>query len=371
MNRFERQHFLPGFGTTAQQKLQASSILIIGAGGLGCPAIQYLAAAGVGRIGIVDGDTVSISNLNRQILFGQDDIGKNKAITTQSALKKKYDDIAIEAYPNFISKENCLEIIKMYDIILDGSDNFPTRYLVNDACVLMKKPLVFGAIYQNEGQVAIFNTKDEQSVDYRDLYPTPPSALEVPNCNETGVLGVLPGIIGTLMASECIKFLTGYGETLADSILFYNLLSNKTYQVKLSKNPQAESYRPENVSAFQDIDYRDFCGLDQEAEWNEVINSLANNDQVVLIDIRAKSEFPKLEDLTHLKIEMDALEGSRQQLSKYQHIFLMCQTGKRSLKASIFLQRIFPDKYVQSVKGGLNEWVEKRESTKYNVPSTK
>jgi len=220
MSRFERQTILPGFGQEGQQKLSMAKILVIGAGGLGCPALLYLAAAGVGTIGIADGDKVSLSNLNRQILYGEDHIGQSKAEVAGELIRSKYSDIQINIIPHFLTSENALDIIKKYDLVLDGSDNFGTRYLINDACYLLKKPLVFGAIYQHEGQVAVLNISrnGQEPLTYRDLFPNPPSAAEVPNCAETGVLGVLPGIIGTMQATEAIKYLSGFGKPLIHKV---------------------------------------------------------------------------------------------------------------------------------------------------------
>ncbi|MGY6522703.1 MAG: ThiF family adenylyltransferase [Mongoliitalea sp.] len=355
MDRFERQYILPGFGQVSQSKLKGSSVLLIGAGGLGCPALLYLSAAGIGKIGIVDGDVVSISNLNRQVLFGQQHIGQNKATTAASIILEKYDDIEVEAYPFFLTKENIFDLINRYDVIVDGTDNFPTRYLVNDACLLAQKPLIFGAIYQNEGQVALFNAQGLVSVNYRDLYPTPPSAFEVPNCNETGVLGVLPGIIGTFMAAECIKYLSGFGETLEDHMLFYKFLNHQTYQISLSKNPASENNRPQTLSELQQIDYHDFCGFQQEIKWLELTSFLNNNSQIqsVLVDVREPHELPKLENFSYLSIPLDELESASNQLRNYQNIFLFCQSGIRSLKAVKILQTQFPEKNLQSIKGGI------------------
>ncbi|HET7361891.1 MAG TPA: HesA/MoeB/ThiF family protein, partial [Salinimicrobium sp.] len=203
MSRFERQKILPEFGSEGQQKLSTAKVLVIGAGGLGCPALLYLAAAGVGTIGIADGDSISESNLNRQTLFGHNDIGKAKAETAAGILQEKYPDINFQVIPHFLTSENALEVLENYDLVLDGSDNFGTRYMINDACVLLGIPLIMGAIYQYEGQLSVFNY-GENPVSYRDIYPVPPKANEIPNCSETGVLGVLPGIIGNLQAAETI-----------------------------------------------------------------------------------------------------------------------------------------------------------------------
>ena len=226
MDRFERQVILPGFGQEGQAKLKQASVLVIGAGGLGCPVLLYLAAAGVGRIAVVDGDVISQSNLNRQVLYGENDLGKNKAETAIRYFQEKYSDIQWTAIPEFITVDNAQAFIFHYDLVIDGSDNFPTRYLVNDACVLLKKPLVYGSIYQHEGQVSVFNV-GSHPCNYRDVFPSPPAPQEIPNCAETGVLGVLPGIIGNLMALEAIKVLSGLGKPLSNKLLLFNSLDTQ------------------------------------------------------------------------------------------------------------------------------------------------
>lgn len=357
MDRFERQYILPGFGPTSQQKLQDSSVLIIGAGGLGCPAMLYLSAAGIGKIGVVDGDVVSISNLNRQVLFGQEHVGRNKAETAAKIIQEKYADIEVEALPFFLTKENILQLISSYDLIIDGSDNFPTRYLVNDSCLIAGKPLVFGAIYQNEGQVAVFNAKGISSIHYRDLYPTPPSVFEVPNCNETGVLGVLPGIIGTMMAAEAIKFISGFGETLEDKILFYNLLNHNTYQIQLSKNPDSDSLRPKSSQELLQMDYEHFCGMDIQIDWESVLKMTGKDNPCILVDVREYGEQPEFDECFHLQLPLDELEITPHNLEPYQQIFLFCQSGVRSVKAANILKKQYPDKIIQSIRGGIVEYL--------------
>ena len=219
MDRFERQVILPGFGQEGQAKLKQASVLVIGAGGLGCPVLLYLAAAGVGRIAVVDGDVISQSNLNRQVLYGEKDLGKNKAETAIRYFQEKYSDIQWTAIPEFITVDNAQAFIFHYDLVIDGSDNFPTRYLVNDACVLLKKPLVYGSIYQHEGQVSVFNV-GSHPCNYRDVFPSPPAPQEIPNCAETGVLGVLPGIIGNLMLWKQSRCCLVSGSHLAINYFF-------------------------------------------------------------------------------------------------------------------------------------------------------
>ncbi len=220
MDRFERQIKLNDFGAAAQQKLIDSKVLVVGAGGLGCPALQYLAAAGVGTLGIADGDSVMLSNLNRQVIFGEGDVGKNKALVAAKYIRDKYKDSLLNVYPFTLVNTNTLNVISRYDLIIDATDNFQTRYMLNDACVLLNKPLVYGAIYQYEGQVAVFNlsTQNSRSANYRNLFPQPPGINEVRDCNNTGVLGVLPGIIGVMMASEAIKVITNYATPLINKM---------------------------------------------------------------------------------------------------------------------------------------------------------
>jgi molybdopterin/thiamine biosynthesis adenylyltransferase/rhodanese-related sulfurtransferase len=353
MNRFERQHILPGFGKAAQEKLLQAKVLVIGAGGLGCPALLYLAAAGVGTIGIMDGDLVSMSNLNRQVLFGEGDLGLNKAETAAHFLKSKYSDIKIKCIPEFISTDNIRAILSQFDLVIDGSDNFPTRYLVNDACVLMGKPLVFGAVYQNEGQVAILNGNGENSINYRDIFPDPPTAYEIPNCNETGVLGVLPGIIGTLQAAEAIKYLTGYGETLVDKMLFYNLLNLQSYTLELSKNPDSKKGIPFSMEALEDTDYAVVCGNGDSVDWQEAFDLLNKSKNGTMIDVREAEELPKLKGYTYQSVPLDLLNEKYQKWINSELILLFCQSGIRSLKAVKILEKHFPGKKIHSISGGI------------------
>lgn len=353
MDRFNRQIILPGFGNEAQQKLKQAKVLVIGAGGLGCPAIIYLAAAGVGTIGIIDGDLVSLSNLNRQVLFGEGDLGLNKAETAAHFLKAKYFDIKIKCIPEFLTTSNIKEIFSQYDLIIDGSDNFPTRYLVNDACVILGKPLVFGAVYQNEGQVAILNGVGPGSINYRDMFPVPPTAYEIPNCSETGVLGVLPGIIGTLQAAEAIKFITGYGGNLVDKILFYNLLTHQSYTMELSRNPDSRNWIPSSIEVLEATDYAVVCGDGDSVDWEEAFDLLAKSKNGTLIDVREADEFPKLNGHQYQSVPLDLLDEKHQEWINSELILLFCQSGIRSLKAVKILEKYFPGKKIHSISGGI------------------
>jgi len=258
--RYQRQITLQGFGIEAQEKLSNAKVLVIGAGGLGCPVLQYLVAAGVGTIGIVDKDQVALSNLNRQVLFGQNDVGQNKANIAAVKLAALNNLVKIETYQQNCDQAFAIEHFPNYDIIVDATDNFATRYLINDACVLLDKPFVFGAVSQFEGQVAVFNVmKDGQALNYRDLFPVPPKEGEVLSCADGGVLGVLPGMIGVMQATEVIKLITGIGNVLANQMLTYNALTNANYIIQLVKHEDSSKYIPKSVDDFMKINYESLC----------------------------------------------------------------------------------------------------------------
>ncbi len=352
MSRFERQHILPGFGREGQEKLSQAKVLVVGAGGLGCPALLHLAAAGVGTIGIADGDSISESNLNRQTLFGHNDIGKPKAETAAGVLKQKYPDIHFEVIPDYLIPDNAIEIIESYDLVLDGSDNFGTRYMVNDACLLLKKPLIMGAIYQYEGQLAVFNY-GEEPINYRDIYPVPPQANEIPNCSETGVLGVLPGIIGTLQAAEAIKLLSGVGKILINKVLFYNLKTCSFYEVEVKPNPTSGKSIPENEEVFRKTDYNVTCGLAENISWEKAMDWSLNLKSLKLIDIREPKEEPIFDQSGIEKIPMGELAENPQQLEFVEHILLFCKSGQRSMNLAEQLKKRFPEKKIFSIEGGI------------------
>lgn len=256
--RYQRQITLAEFGSQAQEKLANAKVLVIGAGGLGCPALQYLVAAGVGHIGIADFDTVHLSNLHRQILFGQEDIGKKKVLVAKEKLVQLNNLVQIETYDVQWKHEHCVQYFPLYHIIIDATDNFASRYLINDACVLLGKPLVFGAVNKFEGQVAVFNNSKE-ACNYRDLFPVPPSNNEVANCATAGVLGVLPGVIGSMQATETIKLITGIGETLENQLLNYNALNQSIFTIQLTKNPASLEKMPSSIDTFLNTNYEVLC----------------------------------------------------------------------------------------------------------------
>ncbi|MCS5489972.1 HesA/MoeB/ThiF family protein [Algoriphagus limi] len=349
-DRFERQRLVPEFGVEGQEKLRNSSVLVVGAGGLGSPILLYLAAMGVGKIGIVDGDQVAISNLNRQVLYGVNDVGKNKAEVTANFLRSQYPDCSISETVTFITSENVVDLIQHYDLVIDGSDNFPTRYLINDACVLLNKPLVFGAIFQHEGQVSVFNL-GEDSCNYRDIFPNPPQADEVPNCSETGVIGVLPGIIGNLMAMEAVKVLTGFGSPLKNRVLFYQAKTASFYEVQIRPNLKVKQMIPKSLEELSRTDYELVCGGLPEVSWNDIPSQISS--EAVLVDLREPEELPKLDQWNPVLIPFSKLEENCDLINEKNLIYFFCQSGVRSLKAVRLWQKDFPQKSVFSIRGGI------------------
>jgi adenylyltransferase/sulfurtransferase len=256
MNRYQRQILLREVGETGQQKLAAAKVLVIGAGGRGCPVLQYLTAAGIGTLGIADGDFVSETNLHRQILYCPADIGNLKAEVAARELKRQNPEVAFKVIPDWIIPQNAIAVFKEFDVVVDCTDQIHTRYLINDACVLLDKPIVYGAIHRFEGQVSVFNHQGGPS--YRDLFPIPPKPESIPNCNETGVLSVLPGIIGTMQANEVFKIVLGYGEVLGGKLFLFNAKNNTSQTIKFDK-PSGICSAPNSIEEFLTLDYLSFC----------------------------------------------------------------------------------------------------------------
>lgn len=353
MERYRRQILLKNFGETAQGKLLSAKVLVIGAGGLGCPALQYLAGAGTGTIGIADDDRVSLAVLHRQVLFSVDDIGKNKAFAAKERLAQLNPEITIDTIPERIDTTNALDIISKYDYVLDGTDNFPSRYLVNDACVLLNKPLIYGAVSQYEGQVAVLNVEDLNGVkvNYRDIFPVAPQEGEVQNCSEAGVLGVLPGVIGVMQAAELIKLITGIGGSLVNRLLTYHALTQETYILDLIKNPASQEFMPENEAALINRCYDAFCGIDRKREIDIlVLEQLI--DQATIVDVREYDERPAITAFDHLRIPLSELAYRIDEIGKNIVIFI-CQSGLRSKKAIGIVAQRNKGKRLFSLKGGM------------------
>lgn len=367
LKRYNRHLVLAGIGIRGQEKLKNAKILIIGVGGLGCPVLQYLAAAGVGQLGIVDHDVVELSNLQRQIIFTTEHIGKSKVIAAQVHLEKLNPDIKINAHLLQLTTENALEIIDTYDIIVDCSDNLPTRYLVNDSCVILKKTLVYGAIYKFEGQVAVFNASiaNKRSGHYRDLYPTPPTSEMAPNCNDTGVVGVLPGIIGTLQANEVIKLICNIGEVLTEKLFLFDLLSMSSSIIKFSAA---------NKPITTLINYEKFCNIDssiknstmKEVTVQELKNMIDQNEDYQLIDVREPHEVD-IADMGGELIPMGEVMENVDKFSKDKKVIVHCRSGARSGNVIKALEQQHGFDNLYNLKGGILAWADEIDTslTKY------
>ncbi|HEV8511649.1 MAG TPA: molybdopterin-synthase adenylyltransferase MoeB [Cyclobacteriaceae bacterium] len=372
LQRYSRQILLSELGQEGQQKLKGGSILVIGAGGLGSPALYYLAAAGVGRIGIVDFDIVDVSNLQRQILFTSEDVGKSKAAMARQRLEKLNPLIKIEVHECVLNSQNAMNILVNYDVVIDGSDNLPTRYLVNDACVLLGKTLIYGAIFQFEGQVSVFNEllKDRsRGPNYRDLFPEPPPPEMVPSCSVGGVLGVLPGIIGSMQANEAIKVLAGIGTTLSGRLLLFDSLDFTTRFVNLKPNPDNPvSGKNPTIQAL--IDYEAFCNpayhtTVKEISAPEVKKMLDDKIAFQLIDVREPQEF-EFVNIGGVNIPMNDIEKKISMIKRDIPVVIHCKSGARSLLAIEKLkQHGFTN--LLNMKGGIIQWIDEvnPELTKY------
>jgi len=338
---YSRHLLLSEIGVEGQEKLKAAKVLVIGAGGLGCPILQYLIAAGVGTIGIVDGDKVDVTNLQRQVLYSIDDIGKSKGRSAANKLKQLNPYVKFELYEVFLDRENALELFSNYDIIVDGSDNFQTRYLCNDAAVLTNKPLVFGSIFKFEGQVSVFNYQNGPT--YRCLYPEPPKSGSVPNCSQIGVLGVLPGIVGSYQANEVIKIICKTGNVLSGQLLTINTQTNQNFVLGFNKN--------EDIKITELIDYDFFCGVDTDSDSESIeyseLQELIKKDLVELIDIRTSTE-RDIKNIGGKHIPEEEIRQNPLLLNSKKEVILYCESGNRSRQLIIDLHLPF-----RSLKGGI------------------
>lgn len=355
--RYARHLGLAGFGPASQKKLRAASVLVIGAGGLGCPALLYLAAAGVGRLTVIDSDRVELSNLQRQVLFTTADLGLPKADAAAARLRALNPLITIAAHTVRFTRDNALAFVRDHDVVLDGTDNFATRYLVNDACVLAGRPFIYGAIQGFEGQVSVFNHAGGPT--YRCLFPEPPPAGAAPNCAEAGVLGILPGIIGTLQSTETIKLLTGLGEPLSGRLLLYDALAATTRTLRLAPaNP-----RPV-VTELPPAGYGEVCAAPPALHTSEISATAlravlaAEISGVQLIDVRETWERDLGAILPSRHIPLDTLStADLSGLDPTTSIVLYCAGGKRSLQALAILSDRLPSASMLSLRGGYQGWI--------------
>lgn len=347
LRRYNRHIILPEIGLEGQQKLMAAKVLVIGAGGLGCPLLQYLVAAGVGTLGIIDDDNVEESNLQRQILYTMADIGKPKVHAAIERLKAQNPHCLFNGYDARLTSENALQILKEYDIIVDGTDNFPTRYLVSDACVMLGKPLVFGSVFKFEGQVAVFNFNG--SATYRCLYPQPPSAEEVPNCSDIGVLGILPGIVGLLQANEVIKMITEVGEVLNGKLLRFDALSMSFETFSFNLNEANK-----NIQSF--ADYDQFCNSSvKEISAEELKERIRLKEDLQIIDVREPAEY-EVKNIGAVSIPLRQLADNLDKIERHKPVIIHCQGGSRSKKAvALLAEKGFNN--VLSLKGGIAEFI--------------
>ena len=361
--RYARHIAIPEFGIKGQLRLKQAKVLVIGAGGLGSPVLLYLAAAGVGHIGIVDFDKVDDSNLQRQVIFSVDDIGKSKAKTAKSKLIALNPHIEVTVFDTAFTKENAMEIVSQYDVVADGTDNFPTRYLVNDACVLAGKVNVYASIFRFEGQVSVFNYLDEDGIrgpNYRDLFPEPPPPGLVPNCAEGGVLGVLPGIIGSLQASEVIKVITGVGDTLSGRLFLFDAAAFSVRVLNLTKNPDT------NITEL--INYEEFCGiLPQEVQKLKEISVLDLKRYIdegidfQLIDVREPYEY-QIANLNGQLIPLSQVSASSDLISKDKKVIVHCRSGVRSADAIRTLEQQYGFDNLYNLEGGILAWSDQVDS---------
>ena len=360
--RYSRHLIMPEVGMDGQLKLKAAKVLCIGTGGLGAPLGLYLAAAGVGRIGLVDFDTVDVTNLQRQILFDTTDVGRPKIEAAAARLHSMNPEIQIETLETRLSSENALDILKDYDVVVDGTDNFPTRYLVNDACVLLGKPNVYGSIFRFEGQVSIFGAPGGPC--YRCLYPEPPPPGLVPSCAEGGVLGVLPGIVGAIQAAETLKLIIGKGDPLIGRLLLFDALAMRFRELKLRKNPEC-SVCGAHPTVTKLIDYAEFCGIRgeeapapqtnvPEISPRDLKTRLDRGDDLFILDIREPHEYQICNLGGHL-IPLGDLSRRVNELDSSREIVAHCRSGKRSAEAVEFLRKAGFRK-VLNLKGGILAW---------------
>jgi adenylyltransferase/sulfurtransferase len=370
IKRYSRHLIMPEVGVDGQKKLKAGSVLCIGAGGLGSPAAMYLAAAGVGRIGIVDFDVVDFSNLQRQLLHGTSSVGRSKLESAKDRLHDLNPHIEIDTYETTLSSENALDLFKPYDVILDGTDNFPTRYLVNDACVLAGKPNAYGSIFRFEGQASVFATKEGPCS--RCLYPEPPPPGLVPSCAEGGVLGVLPGIIGVIQATEAIKLILGVGEPLIGRFLIYDALKMRFRELKLRKDPDCPVCGT-HPTVTKLIDYEQFCGIRPEPAAAQTAGTGVNQfettsvdlkkrldagDDVFILDVREPNEYQICRIPGSVLIPLGELPRRYAELPTDKDIVAHCKMGGRSAKATEFLQSV-GFRRVKNLRGGILDWIDK------------
>lgn len=363
IGRYSRHLIIPDVGIEGQERLKASKVLLVGTGGLGSPLALYLAAAGVGTIGIADDDIVDLSNLQRQIIHGNSDIGKHKLESAEESIKEINPNVTVVKHRAFLTSENALEIIEPYDLVIDGTDNFPTRYLVNDACVILGKPNVYGSIFRFEGQLSVFYAKEGPC--YRCMFPEPPPPGMVPNCAEGGVLGIMAGHIGTAQGIEGIKLIAGIGDPMIGRLGLYDALEQRWMYVKVNKDPDCPVCS-ENPTVTTLIDYEEFCGMpahDREEDADDLLDleilpieyeEIKGKPDVVLLDVREPHEYEINQIPGSILIPKDTLPEKLSELDETKEYVVHCKSGARSLESTKLLRGA--GFRARSMRGGINAY---------------
>jgi sulfur-carrier protein adenylyltransferase/sulfurtransferase len=363
-NRYQKHLLLPQIGLEGQLKLKNAKVLVVGAGGLGCPVLLYLSAAGVGKIGILDADSVDMSNLQRQVLYRVEDIGSPKATTAASHLAKMNDSIDYEAVKQNLRPENAETFIRNYDIVVDCTDNFTARYLINDYCVKLNKPFVYGAIHQFEGQVSVFNFKDSDGnlgPTYRCLFPEQPSDLEIPNCATIGVLGILPGMLGMYQANEVIKMITGIGTVLSGQLLIVDLLENTSQKIKVKRRKNAEELIfPGGEKKSQLIDNQEFK---QTITVQELHERIQKQEDIFILDVRNLNEYETCRIEGSVLIPMSNIPTNVKHIPKDKTVVVYCHHGFRSASVIEYLSQNHGFMNLQNLTGGINAWANEIDET--------
>ncbi|WP_209328793.1 HesA/MoeB/ThiF family protein [Lunatimonas salinarum] len=347
--RYIRQTQLLDFGKTGQDKLHQSRVLVIGAGGLGVPVIQYLSAMGVGTLGIMDGDTVDLSNLHRQVIYQSSQVGMPKVAACKEWVQRQNPSIGLQVYDQFLTISNALETISTYDLVIDATDNFEARYLINDACVMLNKSFVYGALQGFEGQVSVFNY--QQGPTYRCLYPNPPDAGQIPDCNQSGVLGIVPGIIGSYQALEAVKVLTDCGEPLAGKLLVLDLKTHSQYIIRIRTNPLNQHLKKlQHSYALASCEWEASISVDELSQW------MITGRQFNLLDVREPYEYHEAHLDRAESIPLSEIQTRTISLSTELPWVVMCEVGSRSKKAIQLLKNQFPDAKLINLEGGFAQW---------------
>ncbi|GAB4022432.1 molybdopterin-synthase adenylyltransferase MoeB [Spirosoma koreense] len=356
--RYQKHLNLPEIGASGQLRLKNARVLVVGAGGLGCPVLLYLTAAGVGTIGVIDPDTIDLSNLQRQIIYTTDEVGKPKAKAAVNHMKRLNPELTFDTYTTALDITNARAIIAEYDIVVDCTDNFKVRYLVNDVCVMLGKPFVYGAIHRFEGQVAVLNADladGRKGPTYRCLFPEAPNAIEIPNCDTTGVLGVLPGVIGTLQANEVIKLITGIGLSLNEHLLMVDLLSMDQQKIKTKRRANAEELARQGLASAGVRPTPVYAGP-QKISARELADRLTNGDSIFLLDVRERTEY----DLCHLDgavlIPIDMIPNNRKRIPTDRPVVVYCHHGIRSANVAQYLYAQDGLTNLYNLEGGINAW---------------